>query len=368
MPLLLMTGCATEVLRMDDEDEGNNVKMLMAVLPPAADPPGGSDPGSDAECAYSKSALYIGSFDTDGTYKEYFLRAGVENPDQAMNAKFFDASWGPTMSVHLNTTKYPTAFIAAAFSVPTKCGSFSFASLSDTHASRTINWPGSGTNNVFTPADDEVNNIPMAGVITVTEGYIDEGYKRTPDIEMTRAMAKIVIEDPEQIIQSATLKTPDKGYLWPNTSDFLDGVGTDPTAPSNMTLLDQTLTEKVTVKDKNGDDVQAFVFYTYEQYFLNKAANDPARGVITLTANEASGLKDNDGNPRTTTIYVAPYSQGKPDTSKTASGLNTHENGVWKGIKRNHVYTFTVRPPQQMGLYITVHVKNWEYKKIPTEL
>lgn len=372
MPLAIMAGCAGEAPVLYDTEEGEEqINMLMAVLPPALEAGEDAHTASEAECAYSTSNLYIGSFDTDGTLKDYFLDAGVENADQSMKAKFFEANWGPTMSVHLQKSKYSSEFLAAAFSVPSNCGSFSFAKLADNHASRTINWPGTSNNYVFTPADDETNNIPMAGNVAITAEYIDDGYFRTPDIQMTRAMAKIIIEDPEQIIGTATLKTPNKGYLWPATSDWLSGSSTmAPAVPSGVTMYDQTLTEDkaVMVKDKNGDDVRAFVFYTYEQSFLNMKADNAARRVIELTANADSGLKDNAGEPRKTTVAIAPYSEGKPDASLTAAELMTKDNGAWQGVMRNHIYTFTVQPPQQMGLFITVHVKNWDYKKINTEL
>lgn len=361
LPLaLIAAGCAGSDVPVLPSEEGGHLNMLMSVLPSYNGGAINTSEGVKAERAFVKEKLFIATYTTTGSFKHSLYTGGVESTDPV--TKFYEASWGPTLAAQLPENGYSSAFVVAAFSVPSNVSTgFSLGALTDNATARTISWPGVGSaGNLWSPADDGVHLIPMAGLINVPANYLSE-HRRTPDIVLTRAMAKIIIEDPDNILASVSLKTPDKGYLWPSTDAWLAGSASAPSVPSAANLLDQTMTsDKAATKDIGGKQGKEYVFYTYEQSFKDDAANADSRRIITATAKD---IKDADGNPAVVKLCFAPYKEGYPDTSTTVAALNS---GVWQGVLRNHIYTFSINSPDNSGINVKVSVEKWN-KEIQEE-
>lgn len=375
MPVvLLLAACSSDDVNNPGEIEGSydlmmsfktsNTRAVSAIA------------GSDAENAFNEKRLFFGTYDENGALKNSLYEAGKCNPDTALRVRYYYPTWGPTIAARLPFKDYKDkVFYVGAFSIPEK---MSFASLSlrglDNSSTNTLNWPGtSSANYVWTPTADKNkdDHIPMAGVVKIEPALMSK-YNvdinqispfRLPDVTMTRAMAKIVIEDIDGIIETATLKTPEKGRLVPYLPALLDAsVPMQPVEPvgGKGTLLNQ----KLTSPSETVNNVKRYVFYTYEWSFLEYAADGSVTGIkkatseerkiISLSANAASGLK---GTTReNTTISFAPHSAGI-----VAEGLNlrTADGGAWQGVMRNTVYTFRVTRPATGGVTIEVVASPW---------
>lgn len=377
--VLLLAGCSSEeapapVQNPEQLDGYYDVLMTVATDDTRAV---GEMTGSAQDNAFNEKRLYFGTFNEDGSLKHWLYEAGNCNPDPDLRVRYYLPSWGPTVAANLPFSGYKDkTFYVGAFSVPEKMSrpTLALADLGNADFN-TLNWPGTAAGNyVWTPTSDKngTDHIPMAGVMKI-ETSLMSNYNsdinqyspfRLPDITFTRAMAKIVIEDLDGIIETATLKTPEKGKLLPYLPSVLNtSVAMLPAEPAGGKgrLLDQ----KLTAPTETVDNVKRYVFYTYEWSFLEygsdgvtvtgiKGAEHNDRKIITLTANQASGLQ---GTSRaTTTISFAPHSAGIPNGTMD---LRTADNGLWQGVMRNTVYTFRLSRPSTGGVTVEVTATPW---------
>ncbi|MDE6297902.1 MAG: hypothetical protein K2L89_08650 [Muribaculaceae bacterium] len=375
MPVaLLLAGCSSDDVKTPQAIEGSyDVMMTVTTGETRAVT---SLAGTAAENAYNVNRLFFGTYDENGALKHSLYEAGKCNTDPDLNVKYYLPTWGPTIAARLSYADYKDkTFYIGAFSIPEK---MSFASLNlrglDNADTNTLKWPGTSANNyVWTPTDDKNkdDHIPMAGVMKI-EPSLMANYNsdinqvspfRLPDITMTRAMAKIIIEDVDGIIETASLEIPEKGRLVPYLPAVLDGsVAMQPAEPTGGT--GRLLNQKLTAPSETVNGVKRYVFYSFERSFLEYAADGSVSGIkkstsdvrkiITLTANAASGLK---GTTRETThVSFAPHSAG---IAADASNLRTLDGGAWQGVMRNTVYTFRVTRPSTGGVTIEVVASPW---------
>ena len=69
---------------------------------------------------------------------------------------------------------------------------------------------------------------------------------------------------------------------------------------------------------------------------------------MTLTAD---GLPDK-------TIHISPYDNGKL-SEKSYEAIQNADDGAWRGLLRNHCYTFSVSKPDNGELQIYVKTAIW---------
>ncbi len=383
--VLLLAGCSSEDLHEPSPQGSYEMQVTISTGTTRAD---GWTSGLPEENALNENRLYIGTYSEQGFLKHGLYQAGVVNPDTLLNVRYSLSAWGPTLNFRLPQKEYEgETFFIGAFSVPAQMSDAmtELKGLAD-DANNTLKWPVTTDNCYWKPTEDRngSDHIPMAGLtkidISLMEGYNTVLEKDSPfilpDISLTRAMAKIVIEDLDGIIETVTLKTPSKGKLLPYLPSVLDSsVAMQPVEPAGGkgTLLNQKLsspTETVTMTvDGESREVKRYVFYTYEWSFLEygsdgktvtgiKGVNHKDREIITLTANEWSGLKGSE--IESTQISFAPHESGFPATTEN---LNTLDGGAWQGVMRNTVYTFRVRKPSTRGGVIETTVKPWASDK-----
>ncbi|MDE6792254.1 MAG: hypothetical protein K2J48_04140 [Muribaculaceae bacterium] len=376
MPLcILAASCSSDNASEPNAEEGS-FNIQLSVLPTRAE-------GSDAqvknvdEYAFEASRIHFGAYSSTGKLKHFLYAGGTLNDE--VNAVYYEANWGHTVSARLPKSTCKDGFAMAFYSVPNgMTGNDSFAMNDlDNNDFRLLTWPGSAANkNVWPdPASNAKHHIPMAGLCNITAAYMKDYNPnvytgitsfRLPDIQPERAMAKVVIGDPEGVIGSVTLKTPDRGYLSPEHTAWIAGGIVPPAVPDGMKIIDQTLdAPNGTVKDDNGAEIPAFIFYTFEQSFEGTKGDDPARQIISVVA---ATLTDKNGNPATTTLSIAPYDMGYPDGSLTAEQLMTKDNGAWQGVMRNRVYIYNLSAPRDMGLEVSVRLEGWDYEAIRPEI
>lgn len=391
MPVvLLLAGCSSEDVTAPQTQtrEGSYDVMLAMTM---GDTRAVTDlAGSAEENAYNEKRLFVGTYDEQGGLKHWLYQAGKCNPDSALKVRYYLPTWGPTIAANLpfyGDHEHPNAgykdktFYVGAFSIPEKMSfpSLSLAGLDDDH-NNTLNWPGvAETNYVWKPVSDKngQDHIPMAGVKKIETSLMGKYNTdinqispfRLPDIYMTRAMAKIIIVDVDNIIETATLQVPEKGKLVPYLPAVLDpSVPMQPSEPAGKRKL---LDQKLTASNATIDGQKCFVFYSYEWSFFEtdsngnpilrdgkpvvKEADDVARKIITLTANDASGLKNT--TRATTKVSFAPHTGGFPGG---VSDISTADDGLWQGVMRNSVYTFKVVKPSAGGFHVTVEATPWK--------
>lgn len=360
LPLaLIIAGCSSDKEQPVAPLEGD-FDVVMSVLPSDAETRATKEQlGNKAENYIQNDRLFFGTYNSDGTLKDAIYEAGEKNA--AVKAHFFIPWWGPSVAAKLPKEDYKDGFYTASFSIPKKMnGGTSLKSFNDA-AFATLTWPDKNT--VWTPDTLNDNYIPMAALNQITAEYMSKYYNghvyddnnplRLPDLKLTRALAKIVIEDVDGIIKSATLRSPDKGSLVPDVATWMNSASiTKPVTAPGATWFDQTL-ESPNVDDK-------YVFYTFESTFYNadgtlKGAADTARELITLIAK--------DSRLGTTKVSIAPYVSGSPNISVNST-LATLDKGSWQGVMRNTIYYFRVHRPSVGGVEIEVKAGNWEdYKE-----
>ena len=391
---------------LDDEGglsavEQMEVPMILSVLPTtdgSADiydhgtMPDASDIVGRWESAINPKCLYIATYTKAGKLIDVLYNGGIPAINTTSTVFFDHASWGPTISFRLNKqtkTEYNSDFYIAAFSVPNTAGnSFDFTSAN--LIQKTLSFPASLKKEGWTldditdlKADGSDAFIPMAGCQLITNEWIEKTYNRDiygvaplqlPSIRMVRSVAKIVIEDLDEVIATATCTHNADGHLFPApltdggiwwSEDFTDTPPAKPHVPSqNSAKSAQVLDTPNASRPDKADpskEVKQFVFYLFEHDFNGKKATHEDRGIVQLTA---SGLPDK-------TIYIAPYTTDGKELKGDAgaySEISKLDDGAWTGVLRNHCYTYSVSKPTNMGLSITVHVRNWGYKRIETEL
>ena len=325
--------------------------------------------GSAAENAISNDRLYFGTYDAAGNLMHSLYENKV--PNSELNVTFFTPNWGPSISVKLPRDKYQDKdFYIGALSMPTEFTEATFRlSGLGSMPNNDLQWKGTQANDYVWAPNGEDKQIPMSGALLVTSQYMEEHYNesvfghtpmRLPDIDLTRVMAKIIIEDPEGIIESAELKTPTKGALLPHINGIFDKTKMEPARPAGGT---EYVWQKLSSPNGPEGETKQYIFYTFEDSFLTydtdgksngiKAANHADREIIKLHANADSGLK---GTPReTTTINFAPH----VDRVATGSGdaLKTADGGLWQGVMRNTVYTFRIYRPAPGSVDIGISAK-----------
>lgn len=376
MPLCVMAASCSSDKASEPKAEEGSFNIELSVLPTRA---AGSETKVENidEYAFDANHIHFGAYSTAGKLKHSIYAAGVL--DNEVKAVYYEANWGHTVSARLPKSTCENGFAMAFYSVPDGMranGDFAMADLAD-NDSRLLKWPGTdATQNVWPdPASTAKHQIPMAGLCNITAQYMKDYNPnvyngvtsfRLPNINPERAMAKIVIGDPDDIIGSVTVKTPDRGYLSPEAADWLGNGIVHPAVPDGMQLIEQTLTApNGKVKDSSGAEVKAFIFYTFEQSFEGTKGDDPARQIISVVARD---LTDKYGNPATTTLSIAPYDMGYPDGSTSADELMTKDNGAWQGVMRNRVYIYNLNKPRDMGLEISLRLEGWDYEPIRPEI
>lgn len=359
--LLFAAGCSDK--ENDPRFEGD-YDVVLSVDAGATRAVGSLD-GSAAENAFSGERLYFGTFDTAGALMHSLYENKVPNND--LKVTYFTPNWGPSIACKLPRATYAGKdFYIGAFSMPTEFteATFRLAGLGSM-PNNDLQWKGTQANNYVWAPNGTDKQIPMSGVLQLTSAYMDEHYNETvfghtpmrlPDIPLQRVMAKIIIEDPDNIIESAELKTPTKGALLPFFDSILDETKMEPARPAGGT---EYVWQKLTTPNGKNGEMNQYIFYTFEDSFLTygadgksngiKAATHVDREIIRLHANADSGLQ---GNRATTTVNFAPHT----DRVATGSGdaLMAADNGLWRGVMRNTVYTFRVYRPSAGNVDILV--------------
>lgn len=415
---LLLTACASTPL--DDSDGGLSaldqmqVPVIMSVLPNVDDasdpydngkmPVDANNPLLAAESAINPNRLFVAAYNaTDDRLLDVLYAGGDASKVTTNTVRYTSTLWGTTFAFTLDNSpvggtgkgKYDEDFYIVALAIPAEAKSeytfpaeFADVELSIGEAMKDF----SGTlkeyqenvldRNLTTQPDVF---IPMAGCELITNEWFKDMFDRDrdglealrlPNIRMTRALAKIIIEDVDGILDSAEithnaagqLLPPGKnGGIWWSTdgvsfSDMPDAVPHMPSGAVPVNTLTQT--SFTIAGSEDGDNPKKgskYVFYSYEHDFTSdggKAADDAARGLITLTPTAESNLQG------TKTIYIAPYEGGKV-SEKTYDQISDLENGAWRGLLRNHCYTFSVTKPANGDIQIYVKATQWTHHRIP---
>lgn len=368
--LVVFAGCSSE--RLAPASVGGDLDVVMSMQVAGSETRAtqiGSEDGTPAENAINNGRLFFGTYETDGTglkLKDALYEAGTSNA--AVNAQFFIPSWGPSVAARLprddkdGKTGYKNGFYTAAFSVPAAMNATTTMSGLGDASFTTLAWPGSG-NTAWAPGGNTDNNIPMAGIGVVSAQYLSDYYNETvygetplrlPDIHMLRAMAKIVIEDPDGIISEVSLKSLDKGSLVPDVETWKASLTSSSTTVRPVTASGAAEFTQV-IDTPNGTGGRQFVFYTFERSFYNAAgtavagATDAVRKLITLKSTKVE--------PSEISIALAPYNdEGEIDTTKS---IATADEGVWQGVMRNTVYIYRISRPAAGGIRIEVKPGSW---------
>ncbi|MDE5974921.1 MAG: hypothetical protein K2G69_00065 [Muribaculaceae bacterium] len=384
----IAAGCTNSEPEAGMKAKEGDFHVMMSVLPSSSQTAGSgisSSVGEDAERAFDENRLYFATYKlpvSGTTYNgEYmtFLKDGAtlnNSGENSVDADYFVPNWGPSVTARLPMADYKNGFAVAVFSVPANTAAAGFT-VKDKNLGEegnfTLKWPGKAADNyVWTPSEEKVgndyNHIPMAGIVEVSADYM-KGYNPNvytglspfglPDIRPLRAMAKVIIEDPEGLISKLEMKTPTTGMLIPNPVEWIRSGHVNPRMTSSRSFVTQTLTAP---NGQNEEGTDCYVLYSYEQSFRtpvfteDQGAGADGRKIITLYSDKLG----KNGTPATTTVSIAPYTtDGKIDTSTEVAALMSKDGGAWQGLMRNRIYTYTISSPSQVGFKITVKVKDW---------
>lgn len=406
---LLLSSCGVSTMN----DEGGlqsldqiEVPVVMAVLPDAVngETPVATDAIGLAECAINPKNLYIATYTEAGNLIEVLFNGGIPSTNASQTQYFGNTAWGPSIAFTLNKEKhseYNSDFCIAAFAVSKQMNaSFGF---NQTVSGENVSWSNYNTesgastlanlgttltfpsvSDSWEPSSDIADNgedlhIPMAGYVKVSQEYLNTNYKpevlgtgplRLPSIPMTRAMAKIIIEDIDDIIASAQFKTNNLAELIPQQDDgsqwwSVRSAGRRVHLPAEtQDPVTLTVTGGNASRQEGGRTIKQYIFYVFEHEFYNKGVKDDSRKLITLTAQAgkvSSTTKD---------IYIAPYQEGgSTDPDSEITDLNTRDAGAWSGILRNHCYTFQVRKPDNVDIIVEIKTPTmWDYHRDGQEL
>ena len=369
---LLAGACSTEDAPRRENHapaEEGGVPMMLSVVP-STDPDATGDKqdaGTDAERAINPDHLYIATYSADGKLIDALLTDGKTSDDAVY---YPDMSYGPTVIFRVANEKFASSyqgkdFYVVAYSIPenTRPDSPQFA-WNDINATNNYNlkWPGAA-GSVWAPADNNTDNIPMAGCVKVTpeayaqaEAAVTTGHIKLPSVPLPRAMAKVVINDVDNILAEVSLTTLDKGLLIPDFDYWWNAGAIAPRAAASTNPLAQKLT------DPNGTTSHGkgqYTFYAYEMDFTDKASNAPERQLITVKAKDAFGIAH---DRLTKQISIAPYSEGEL-ADYTAEELKTYDEGFWCGLLRNHIYEYNIHKPANGELVIYVKAGEWTIER-----
>lgn len=374
LPLLVVAaGCTSD----KDQEALNLPEELNVVVTISGNETRASRPLTDEVKNLQRENLNFATFDKNGNLKDYLFKGATNDANKSVSAFYFVPNWGPSVSAKLKRDQYKDDFFIGCFNIPkllrqnSASNPFDIANLS-TPSMTLMEWPGKQADHYIWNPDDVTDKtlMPMAGLTKVSREYMKKyndniyQYENTPfqlpDIELIPALAKIMIVDNAGLIESVDVKSPKYGSLFPDLNWWLnmDGIR-KPAEPAGVAAQDviQTLSSPTYVR---ADGKKVYVFYTFEKSFYRAdgtlaPANDGARALITLHANDASGLK---GTKRETTpVRFVPYSEGYPHTSVN---LATEDGGAWQGVMRNTVYIFRVDAPPTGGVQVSVSAANWE--------
>ena len=386
--------------------EQMELPVIMSVAPTAGDGENIFDHGTQptdpllrAESAINPKNLFIATYTaSDAKLIEVIYSAGTPGT----GVTFYDhATWGPTFSFTLNKethTEYNQDFYIVAYSLPKKMGIggntlYQFPAsgtiLNETSAPGLIlandllgtendpkTWTLSDYKNLTSDGSDIL--LPMAGCERITKDWLESTYNRDiygvaplqlPAIRMTRAVAKIVIEDVDEVIASATLHHNKTGRLIPrgvqNPEDgvsaiwwsqtFTDTPNYEPNVPTGtieQTWHQQTPQNLIEITKEDDSKVKAYVFYAFEHDFNGEKGDSELRHLITLEPKPTTGLSAH--KP----LYIAPYDNGKL-SEKSYDEIKDADSGAWRGLLRNHCYTFSVSKPDNGELQIYVKTAIW---------
>ncbi len=381
--LLLVTGCSSDTPLQTEEPLEGDYTVVMTL----------SGGGTRAQLPLTEEIMYLrknnlsfATYGVDGTLKHWIFQGPTDKKNTDIKAEYFTPNWGPSVSAQLPKIDYSTDFMIAAFNVPailrpkSSAAPFAVKDLSDNDMNL-IEWPGVAADKYVwspegykNPDDDKLETVvPMAGLTRVTTDYMKKYntdiYNTAttpfalPEVELTRALAKIVIVDVDGIIGQVDVKTPQYGALTPDVQGWLKGDAVlKPNVPKGVTnnMLTQTLSTPTDYVDVNGVTCAKYEFYSFEQSFYGADGrladiNDPVRDVVKLYANADSGLVGT--SKETTTVTFAPYKLMAVDEE---ADLATADKGAWQGVMRNTVYTFYVSRPPTGGLSIVYNTEKWE--------
>ncbi|MDE6717550.1 MAG: hypothetical protein K2J70_05075 [Muribaculaceae bacterium] len=371
LPLLVLAGACSSDKEAPEAPLEGEFSVIMSI--------GGTAPTravSPEVESLQKNQLAFATYNADGTLKDMIFNGpDSEKANTDLRAYYFLPNWGPAVAAHLKKEDYKDGFTTAAFNVPAAMRSktFSLANM-DNADMNTLVWPGRASDGyVWNPYSEEgVNNMPMAGRTAVSAAtmkqYNEEIYSarnamRLPDVDMTRALAKIVIVDADGIIDKVELDTPQYGYICPEPTGWMNGDRVlRPHVPAVSTLtLKQTLSASNATVSYNGAACRAYEFYSFESSFYDADGNlaaptDPVRDIALIYANEDSGLQNTSRS--TTTLTFAPHRDFVVDAE---ADLATVDNGAWQGVMRNTVYTFVVHRPPTGGVEVVLKATPWDH-------
>lgn len=324
--------------------------------------------GTLAERIIDTNRLYIASYNEKGELiSQIFpapeLKANEKEPSVSCDL-YPNQTWGPTIAVHFNKEekeKHMKGFRLVAYMMPKEHYAnedfpYNFNPTDPTRF--VLKMPGYDAKTLWAPSEkvEDGHQIPMVGMVKVTEEVLNKydafvhrfSPFRLPEIPMMRAMAKIEVNDPDDFIESAEFQLTKEGYVLPAKSMWWDNGKKAVAAPK--------YDSRNWIKGEKKD--HKFVFYCYETAFPTQDATHTAREIIKMKAKADAGLSKTESS-----IYFSPYDTDGNREEKSETELMTYQDGIWSGILRNHVYSYTVLKPQIGDLEIFVTTKEWEEER-----
>ncbi|MDE6793386.1 MAG: hypothetical protein K2J48_09930, partial [Muribaculaceae bacterium] len=213
-----------------------------------------------------------------------------------------------------------------------------------------LNFPADGDG--YWKEADEMN-IPMAGSLELTSAVQNYDpilwnennpmFLNNDPLMLIRSMAKVTIKSEDNFITDASFTTANHGTLLSENVGS-DGKVTAVTLPTDESATGYTsfFKEPTLIQKSNGEDNNSFVFYTFERDLTNSNNKD-----LIEVFWDGHGSKKFDFKP----------------TSQADESKNE-----WKGILRNHSYTFTVKKPENSDIQMEVKVKEWEPDRYSVDL
>ncbi|MDE6576617.1 MAG: hypothetical protein K2K58_00390 [Muribaculaceae bacterium] len=345
-----------------------------------------------------RNSLFIATYDNDGNLIETIVSNG--KIDRKFNEEGKDAfrcefdkirevgEFGTVLSVYLpykEYQKYKNGLKFAAVYLP-EMNSFissedgttvSFeapSNLSDLYAevenAYTLQLPEGDNGSVWFPVDHNENNIPMAGLLDITNAVNSYDPKlwnesnpmflNNDPLQLERAMAKVIVEEGANELgvghfSEVRFDTPNKGTLMASPEVWTAGqhvTGITPVGevdPVTQTIIPTTF-----------GATRTFEFYTFETLF----DDDSSREIIHIdwknsetSTKETKDVKFN--------YYPNFDSNGNDQNRDSEFGPDAN---CWKGILRNHLYHFTINRPEKQAPQINVKVEEWKEDRYTVRL
>ncbi|MDE5874526.1 MAG: hypothetical protein K2H15_02670, partial [Muribaculaceae bacterium] len=303
----IAAGCTNSEPEAGMKAKEGDFHVMMSVLPAGSHSADGSSTsvGTEDERAFDDDHIYFatykrpaaGTSSYNGDYLTFIKDGNTLNNtgSGSVEAAYYTPNWGPSVAARLKKDDYKDGFAVGFFSVPANAVSTTFTVQSKTLnniADIVLKWPASTAegSTAWAPNKTNGNHIPLGGVVDVTAEYM-KNYNENiytglspfplPNVKPMRAMAKVVIEDPDGLIAKAEMYTASNGCLLaaPNQLFGTDLSLVQPKLPTSRTFFTQQLTAPNGSETEGGNSIATYTFYSYEQSFRS-----PVAGTSDLTA------------------------------------------------------------------------------------